>query len=88
MESLAPLIKTTLLASLVGALLAWLIHYLLKVLPFATLRRAMDGLADSKRQLQSEVAAKEQALAKITELYEGTSEMQRWTIARQVLGVK
>jgi alkylation response protein AidB-like acyl-CoA dehydrogenase len=25
---------------------------------------------------------------RITELYEGTSEMQRWTIARQVLGVK
>jgi butyryl-CoA dehydrogenase len=25
---------------------------------------------------------------RITEIYEGTSEMQRWTIARQVLGVK
>jgi acyl-CoA dehydrogenase len=25
---------------------------------------------------------------RITELYEGTSEMQRWTIARQVLGIK
>ena len=25
---------------------------------------------------------------RITEIYEGTSEMQRWTIARQVLGMK
>jgi len=25
---------------------------------------------------------------RITDIYEGTSEMQRWTIARQVLGVK
>jgi hypothetical protein len=25
---------------------------------------------------------------RITEIYEGTSEMQRWAIARQVLGIK
>jgi len=69
-ESLAPLYSTTLFVSFAGLLISWLIHYLLKVLPFARLRKVLHSLAMSQQQLRSEIKEKEIALQDITSMSE------------------
>ncbi len=68
--SAQPLIHTTLLVSVIGAAAAWLIHYLLKVLPFARLRQVVDSLAQTQTALEKENQAKQQALNEATALSE------------------
>ncbi len=60
--SLRPLWIETLVVSVFGVFLALIIHILMKVLPFAALRRVMNTLRDSQKRLINEVEAKEDAL--------------------------
>ncbi len=66
--SMKTMLRTTALVSLAGVLAAWLIHYLLKVLPFATLKKVINSLDQSKQSLHSEIEAKQSALEEATVL--------------------
>lgn len=60
--SLSTLVIETLIAIAVGLLIAVLVHWLLRILPFATLERVTRQLLESRQQLALEIEAKDHAL--------------------------
>lgn len=60
--SLTPLLYGTFLSFLLSLAVAWVIFYLLNMLPFAALTRVMKRLEESESKLKIEVDAKENAL--------------------------